>query len=435
MRVILTLLVFFLSSIPILSDGVFTSTTLDILFLVIAGISSIALFSYSDRSYSLYKVFYIFVLFFFCIAPAIQFKNGVSLLFTKFAESDYVITTLYILLSIILYSFFYFIFNKKIRVSNSKSTKIEEIKIKPLKLRKEILPLLISSCIFLIYLYINKFNLASLLFRGGELADRIPISQISFLILSYFLRPMTMILFLSICITKVTHKIVPLLLFILFVLTAPPTGMARFAAAAMYIPVVMWFIPILRKKNMFVLVLILSLLIVFPFLGNFRHYSGMQNIKIGLDFEQFETLNFDSFSMFMRVLKDDVITHGNQLLGVILFWLPRSIWPSKPIGSGAYIAEKSDLIFSNISMPYIGEGYINFGLLGMVLFVILIAYITARLDKEYWSYVVYKDKSLDKIRYFLLLGLLFFVLRGDMLSSFAYTCGFMLSFKFVKKII
>lgn len=108
---------------------------------------------------------------------------------------------------------------------------------------------------------------------------------------------------------------------------------------------------------------------------------------------------------------------------------------SKPMGSGFYVAETTHLSFNNISMPYFGEGYINWGYLGVVLFAIVLAYVLAKLDKKYWTYTHYQGKTINKIKYFMLLGLLMFILRGDLLSSFAYTIGYMVSFEITKRIV
>ena len=138
--------------------------------------------------------------------------------------------------------------------------------------------------------------------------------------------------------------------------------------------------------------------------------------------------------MMMRVIKDDIVTYGNQLLGALFFWIPRSVWPSKPVGSGYFVAEQTELSFNNISMPFWGEGYINFGYLGVIIFAIALAIVIARIDSKFWNKVV-TQQNLEPIKYYLLLGLLIFILRGDMLSSTAYTCGIITSYYFIKKTV
>ena len=425
-RIFFTAAVFIISLIVILSSGLHHSELFDILNIFIALICSVSLFSYQSRPYSLYKILHIFVLFFFCIAPSIQFKNDVRFFDTRFFEEDYLLTSGYVFVILLLYNAIYIIFDKKIKFEDYKYHR--NVEYKRISLSQEILFLSISSIICLLFLYINKFNIYSLLFRGGEFVNRIEISQITFLITDFFLRPMVMILFMTACILRVKHKIVLFLLGLLMVVCAPPTGMARFAAAALYIPVIVWFAPILRKRNVFVVFFIFGLLVVFPFIDVFRTNSE-QAITSVLQFSQFKELHFDSYSMFMRVLKDNIITDGRQLLGVFLFWVPRTIWIDKPLGSGHFVAEIQDLYFSNLSMPYFSEGFVNFGNIGVFVFVTIIAYFTARTDKKYWIIIEKQKMDVRRIIYLMTLGLFFLVLRGDLMSSFAYLCGFILSYK------
>lgn len=212
--------------------------------------------------------------------------------------------------------------------------------------------------------------------------------------------------------------------------------MPRNSVAAMYIPVLLWSFPIFRKRQVFVFIISIALLVIFPFLNKFRHVDNInsfEKISFELDFSQFLDMNFDSYSMFMRVLKTDIVTNGNQLLGVIFFWVPRSLWPGKAIGSGAYIAHETHLSFTNLSMPYMGEGYLNFGILGIIIFSVVLAYIFAILDSNYWKYN--NENNFSSLKYYLILGLVMFIMRGDLLSSFAYTIGYIMSFYLAKKLL
>ncbi|TAN12873.1 MAG: O-antigen polysaccharide polymerase Wzy [Chitinophagaceae bacterium] len=136
--------------------------------------------------------------------------------------------------------------------------------------------------------------------------------------------------------------------------------------------------------------------------------------------------DFDAYSMFVNTIKyvhDFGVTFGLQLLGAIFFFVPRSIWPSKPVGSGALIAAKNGWLFTNVSCPLIGESYINFGLIGIIIFAIIYGIITSTLDNIYWSLNKVNLYNYWSLVYPVLLGMFFFHLRGDMLSSTAYTVG------------
>jgi hypothetical protein len=132
--------------------------------------------------------------------------------------------------------------------------------------------------------------------------------------------------------------------------------------------------------------------------------------------------DFDSYYNFAIIFSENIVTYGRQLLGVVFFWIPRSVWSNKPVGSGSYIADQLGFEFSNISANFFAEGYINFGLIGILLFAIVLAVLTSFMDaKNFFD----KSKSIFfTMMYLLFIGLLFFILRGDLLSSFAYTIGY-----------
>ena len=115
--------------------------------------------------------------------------------------------------------------------------------------------------------------------------------------------------------------------------------------------------------------------------------------------------------------------------------MPRILWPDKPIGSGAYLAKELKMFFDNISANYFAEGYINFGFAGIIIFTILLSYWTARIDKIYWNMAILIPNNYFTVIYMITLGMLFFILRGDLLSSFAYTFGFIFSALFLFKIL
>lgn len=423
-RGLLVTLVFLLSCVPIFTNGYNDSVELELICLTIALICSAMLFSYPKEPYSTHKIIHIFFLFFMSIAPIVQFKSGVQMMGSFFTIDEYIDTSYLVLFALIIYNVLYYLFRhlitpRKIAVSN----------LRPIGGNREALLVAVSSVIVLYFLYVNKFNLVSLFVRGGELVTRQSQGQMQGLLMENFLRPMPVILFLSAYFVKVRHKVVLYILFILMLVAAPPSGMARYSVAALYIPVCLCVFPRLRRGYSFVFLLVFGLLVIFPMLNIFRYVQEGSALKFEISFDQFTDMNFDSFSMFMRVVSEDVVTYGRQLLGVLLFFVPRSMWSDKPIGSGAYVADLENLHFSNLSMPFIGEGYINFGIWGVLLFIIVLSSITAYLDKQYWT-VIYNTRSTRHIQYMLILGLILFVMRGDLMSSFAYTCGFITSYYF-----
>lgn len=395
------------------------------------------IFSLSNRSFSLNKIFYLFILFFFGIAPLIQYNLKASFFGAReIKEIEYFTINILIIFIIIIYQIFYSLFSiSSVDNKNLRSIKKFEIKNKYI-ISQNIKLLILSLLSFLIYYWFNNFNIYSMLIRGGEFKESNQDTSSSLmLVITQVVRPISMIVLFYYLMTPKRNKIILSILFLLAVLTCFPLGMPRFFAAALYIPLLLITIPYMRKGNNFSLIFVLSLLVIFPFLNSFRDFDRDTKIDLAPDFDMFTTGHFDSYQNFALIILEDIVTWGNQLLGVLLFWLPRTVWPDKPIGSGAYLAHQMNFSFDNVSANYFAEGYINFGFFGVFLFIIILAYFTARMDKLYWQNVTKLDNNLFKVIYYIMLGMLFFVMRGDLLSSFAFTIGYLLAFYLVLKIV
>jgi hypothetical protein len=208
-----------------------------------------------------------------------------------------------------------------------------------------------------------------------------------------------------------------------------PTTLARYKAATIYVGVLLSVSAFVKKGSRFFWVWLLGLFIVFPLLNNFRYAS---NVDLGAFFADlsedflmdYTEGHYDAYRMLSSAIdfvSDYGITWGRQLLGVALFFVPRAMWPDKPIGSGATIMETQNPdAFSNVSCPFIGECFINLGILGVFAGALFLGYLCSKWDRQYHS-----GAKMGPSSYLFMISLLFFVLRGDLLSSFAYSAGFL----------
>ena len=420
-------LCFFTVSIFI-NDGIRYSFLLLFLSWMISVISLTQAFSYDRQPYSLYKVFHVFFIFFLGIAPAIQFKHNVSFWgVSTFSKNQYILGNLIVISILIIYIFLYKIIkpNEKNRCSKYKLLHLkQEISWKRL--------VYISTLFSLFYLWYRGFSFYSLLFRSVENDPRINLSQSQALIINSFIRPIPLVCWYiyKIRATRIKFSI-EIFLAIMAILIAFPTGMARYQTASLYIPILLLYSKSFKKNINFVLLLSIGLVFIFPILNVFRRvYEGFNPLDaIVVDiFADMLQGHYDSYQNLLYVVDNGVITWGRQLLGVFFFWIPRGFWPNKPVGSGAFVAITQNFSFSNISMNFFGEGYINFGILGILLFVVIIAFLTKYLDSIFW---IFRNHTLVKLFYPFLLGLFFFMLRGDLMSSFAFTLGAIFSVSFV----
>ena len=82
--------------------------------------------------------------------------------------------------------------------------------------------------------------------------------------------------------------------------------------------------------------------------------------------------------------------------------------------------QQPDYKFGGISMPYIGEGYVNFGIIGSCLFMLVLGIILGNLDRVAWKLKKSNKDCLFIYYYYLLFGLVFFTMRGDLINSMAF---------------
>ena len=92
------------------------------------------------------------------------------------------------------------------------------------------------------------------------------------------------------------------------------------------------------------------------------YYAGFDEVL-----NIFNQLHYDAFANFMGAIKYYQVENvkiGYQLLGSILFFVPRSIWPTKPLSSGEevgwFLLNDYSLHFVNISQPFYWRGLDKF---------------------------------------------------------------------------
>ena len=196
-----------------------------------------------------------------------------------------------------------------------------------------------------------------------------------------------------------------------------PFSMPRYQAGALYLALALIYFDLFFRPFIFGGIFIFALLFVFPFLDKFRNFDS-ENFEFGLSMVFLNEGHFDSYNNFVLVVQHSIVTGGTQLASAILFFVPRSLWPQKAIGSGGFMADQVGLAFSNISMPFLAEGYINFGFAGVVLFAFVVSALFVKVDNMFWYS---SNPHFLRPVYYLLIGMVFFMMRGDFMSSYAYS--------------
>jgi oligosaccharide repeat unit polymerase len=214
-----------------------------------------------------------------------------------------------------------------------------------------------------------------------------------------------------------------LLSIITFLLIQNPLTVGRNQFGVTYLSIFLIFYN-KRIKNFELLLIYLIAFIMFPIIGQIVHNRNVIVALNNLNFnylDSFKSLDFDAWANIMATIlyvKQYGITYFNQLLGSILFFIPRKFWIDKPISTGHlignYLIEHYDMWFNNLSNPLISEGYINFGIIGVILFALLLGIFNKIIDN-------FKKENISV--YVFVSVYLIFLLRGDLMSSFAYLIG------------
>jgi hypothetical protein len=220
---------------------------------------------------------------------------------------------------------------------------------------------------------------------------------------------------------KITYALFFLMLVVCF-----PSALSRSIVGMLYIPVFLLFTPILNEKKNYIKLYLLGLLLAFPFFNNFRY---LYERKFTFNYQLFDTAHFDAFQNFVFLLDEKIITNGRQLLGSVFFFVQESQWKDRPMGTGTLLAERLGYSYTNVDMPFFGEGYANFGYVGVLFFLVLITVFNAFMDYRHargaMSYLL-------KIIFYLFLGFEFYLLRGDLYSSVKIMMSFTVAIGFVE---
>ena len=279
-------------------------------------------------------------------------------------------------------------------------------------------------------LYINNFNLINLFYRDAVF-DRISVGGPLSLIINYLIKPIpAIVLIYYLSYKPVDYKYKSIVFFVLCLINVFPTGVPRFYAAAIYIPILILFFNGLLVKGRLSYLIILSIFFVFPALNSFRRVATAEEFSFFKGFNFLYHGHFDSYLSIGQVIQHDFISYGRQLLGSIFFFVPRGFWPGKPTGTGHTLLTNINALFTNISANYYAEGYANFGYLGMFLFALVMGLVLRRLDEKFIVKLTTGKGSDETVPIYLVsLGFLFFIMRGDLLSSLSFFIGFFLCAK------
>jgi hypothetical protein len=129
---------------------------------------------------------------------------------------------------------------------------------------------------------------------------------------------------------------------------------------------------------------ILAFLFVFPIADAFRR--DVVRVQQGGFFDEYlGNADYDSFWQVANAFSltvDNLVVPLRQLLGSLLFWMPRSLWPDKPIDTGSLLAQYRGYSFDNLSAPLWAELLVNGGVVAVVIGCLALGVALVALDRR-----------------------------------------------------
>lgn len=384
--------------------------------------------SIANRPFSLVQMHWVFYVTMFVIAPYSQYLYGYSAWGHPLESNDYLVTNLLLTAWAALFALF--------SGGRTKRAAFEQ------RSFYESLPRIGSSagykallCSFIATTLVVALVGFNDLFSRDTFSTNL--DKTAGLVFDKALRPIPVFSFvLLLARAKQRGKAGPLLFaaMALMLVSCFPAAMARYNTACIYGGILLLGIaPLFERRGLFPVLFLVSFLVVFPAANSYRWETftlsmfneaiidSLCNLPRG-----FCAVDYDAYSMVARTLQyvgEYGATMGGQLLGALLFFVPRAFWPSKPDGSGNLVVAAQGQTQLNISSPLPAEGIVNFGIVGLVIFAVGTAFICRVLDRWF-----VESNSVLRMFYPFACLLLFFMMRGDLLSSFAFSIGYLVSF-------
>ena len=388
--------------------------------------------SSKKRPYSLETIHWIFFFFFFFFAPVIQYSaNG-------FPWDLKPTTNELLKANLLLFAWgILFLFGGRARKSE-KDKMIENTSlVKPLRINPSILNLFTIISIGIAIYYLVNVGLENLLSRATTGNPLETDSSALRLLFNKATQAFVLFNFVFCALNREKNNFRTIISLVCLLICAFPFGVARNVMAIVYVGLFVLLFAKVLKGRRFTYIFLVGLIIIFPLLNAFRN-SSFEEAQVGKALQRIlsEFLNeytagdYDAYSMLIQTFRYANrfgVEYGMQFIGALLFFIPRTMWKNKPIGSGATIMECFGRDFTNVSCPLPGEFFINFGTVGLLAGAFLIGYVIRSLDNAYWKRKdrrKYKEYIYIDIIYPFLLAALFFMLRGDLMSSLAYTLSY-----------
>ena len=122
-------------------------------------------------------------------------------------------------------------------------------------------------------------------------------------------------------------------------------------------------------------------------------------------------VDFDGFKQIadtLVYLETAPLRWGANYAGVLLFFVPRALWPAKPTDSGALVSASLGYPYTNVSSPLPAEALLAFGIPGVLLTFLALGAMTARIEGNAQA----RQTLHHLVLYSITMGFITIILRG-----------------------
>jgi len=230
------------------------------------------------------------------------------------------------------------------------------------------------------------------------------------------------------------------LLFILVLVTENTFTEKRNALGPIYIALLLimlqkWFAAGSRR----LLLLVGGMVVIFPAIAIFTHNKSQTISTVSLQqftdqiSDHYFSINYDSWANIytaVEIVKVHGMQWGHQLLGSLLFFVPSSLWSSKPLATGIFLADylirNYSMWFTNLSAPLVAEGYLDFGPGGVLAYAAAMAWLVVLLNR-----IAERGANWIALPVAIYTSVfLMIVLRGSLMIALGFAAAALLSFLF-----
>ncbi|WP_156964580.1 hypothetical protein [Methylocapsa aurea] len=205
-----------------------------------------------------------------------------------------------------------------------------------------------------------------------------------------------------------------------FLLFNSPLAIPRYVLASYLIAAFCVFLKVTRiQKLALALALVASQATLFSYISYISRGDPSTTFRFD-PFEYYVTSgDFDGLQSTINVVAmhdEKGGKEGINLLSAVLFFLPRSFWPQKSMGTGPEAGIYAGYPFVNLSSPLPSEFYVDFGLPGVVVLSFLFGLFVRLCD----DYLLHFKKTSDPVGQVLVgtvAGYIFIILRGSLVAT------------------